>query len=1178
MAQPTINNRYQLEAELGKGGMGVVHRATDRLTGEAVALKQVLVNSAQLILQGAETHQSSNLRLALGLEFQTLASLRHPNIISVLDYGFDEKRQPFFTMNLLEGAQSLHTASQDAELEDRISLLLQLLQAMTYLHRRGIIHRDIKPSNVLVVDNHVRVLDFGLAVSQEDDQMSGGTLAYMAPELFMNKPADEASDLFAVGVIAYELIFGHYPFDISNKNKLIYEILHAEPSFHAYRKLDHSAPQPTTFTQDPGIGTARTQLDDDEWEDIDHTIVNNVAEAPTMMLGDSDTKGPFDGDTLTQDELSQGGLANDLDVTVGRVSYDTSPAPTQPFSQPTPIDDPVVNVVRRLLAKDPASRYRDAYTVIVDLCAAADYPLPAESLAIRESFIEAAKFVGRKTELEKLIESLTQMLDTEKGVAWLIGGESGVGKSRLMNELRIRAMVHGAVVVRGHLEEDGGLHYQMWRDILPRLILNVDLNDLEAGILKPIIPNIDRLLDRPIPDAPALESRLIQERLIFTIADVIRRQQQPVVLLIDDLQWARESLLPLQHLLDIMDNLPIMLVANYRSDERPHLAEHLPAMQSLQLERLSEAEIAELSASILGEPGQMPALVKLLRRTTEGNVFFLVEVIRALADYAGSLENVSNVTLPKSVLTGGITALIQRRIAKLSQPEQDLLNYAAIIGRHVDIELIRHLAPTSDIDSWLANCQQISVLEIRENQWQFAYNTFPRHLAETIEDKKRKRLHYQVARALEIVYADKIEPYYGDLAQHFAEADYKPEALKYSRLAGHYAAQLYINLEAIKHYTRALDYCDDAHERIELLLARERLNDLLGNRADQQTDLNLAQQHVDMTPIPEDGVEIAIRLGKLAYNQGDYEEAERFYHEAQAIAEKHKLPDQIGNALIQLALNAYRQGDLQKAFDRGVDALQRIPEENKSLEADCLNVMGIIQMAMGDLGAAESSYEEALHLRDALNDKQKLVYSLNDIGVVHAIAGKLDEAGIYFERSLVTCREIGDRQGIATAYTNLGMLASDSGNVELAVQSYEEAVEILREIHDQGYLANTLINLAHASVKLQNLPRTYAYLNEGLQLAYAINATSSVIEGLSVMASVLFLARSFQECVMLIGFIKQHPALTAEIQQTHLDSLMPELKSMLGEATYREYCETGEKAELDQVVKSVLDDLQARTG
>ena len=201
---PFIGSRYQLEAELGRGGMGAVYRALDRLTGDEVALKRVMTPAEKLqfasrLSGDSAASGSTNLRVALAQEFHTLASLRHPNIIRVLDYGFDAERQPYLTMDLLHEPRSLLDAGQDQPLAVKINLLVQMLQALAYLHRRAVIHRDLKPDNVaVVVENgalHVLVLDFGLALTTDLASKTAslaGTLAYMAPEVLQGDDARDA--------------------------------------------------------------------------------------------------------------------------------------------------------------------------------------------------------------------------------------------------------------------------------------------------------------------------------------------------------------------------------------------------------------------------------------------------------------------------------------------------------------------------------------------------------------------------------------------------------------------------------------------------------------------------------------------------------------------------------------------------------------------------------------------------------------------------------------------------------------------------------------------------------------------------------------------------------------------------------------------------------------------------
>jgi len=195
---PHIGRRYILEGVVGRGSMGMVFRATDRLSGQTVALKRVLHGSS-----------AAGYTEALAQEFRTLATLRHPHIVSVLDYGFDAERRPYFTMELLEGARPLLPLAASLPHAVQIELLFQLLHALGYLHRRGILHRDLKPSNIqLIGSDHaptLKVVDFGLSSAEDDSNRSraAGTLSYLAPEIFLGAAASTSSDLYAVGLIAY---------------------------------------------------------------------------------------------------------------------------------------------------------------------------------------------------------------------------------------------------------------------------------------------------------------------------------------------------------------------------------------------------------------------------------------------------------------------------------------------------------------------------------------------------------------------------------------------------------------------------------------------------------------------------------------------------------------------------------------------------------------------------------------------------------------------------------------------------------------------------------------------------------------------------------------------------------------------------------------------------------------
>src|SRR5262249_14831479 len=147
-----------------------------------------------------------------------------------------------------------------------------------------------------------------------------------------------------------------------------------------------------------------------------------------------------------------------------------------------------------------------------------------------------------------------------------------------------------------------------------------------------------------------------------------------------------------------------------------NLPDSLPEIRRLPLQRLSHEGIARLSESMLGPVGHQPELVTLLARETEGNVFFLIEVMRALAQSAGGLDRIS--TMSKLVLPDGIGGFLAHRLARIPASARPLLQLAAILGRTLDLEVLRAAQP--ELDSWLTLCANAGILDVIDQQWQFA--------------------------------------------------------------------------------------------------------------------------------------------------------------------------------------------------------------------------------------------------------------------------------------------------------------------------------------------------------------------------------------------------------------------------------------------------------------------------
>ncbi|NJO84390.1 MAG: DUF2791 family P-loop domain-containing protein [Blastochloris sp.] len=177
-----------------------------------------------------------------------------------------------------------------------------------------------------------------------------------------------------------------------------------------------------------------------------------------------------------------------------------------------PVSAALQSILARLLSKDPTARYQSVEAVMQEYARLAEHPLPAETANLRDSYLQAAQFVGRHAELAALTTALDRAVGGT-GAAWLVGGEAGVGKTRLLDELRVRALVRGAYVLRAQAATESTASYRFWREPLRLLLLNTPVSDLEAAVLGTIIPDLEQLIGRSVAAPPTIAPQSCQRSL-----------------------------------------------------------------------------------------------------------------------------------------------------------------------------------------------------------------------------------------------------------------------------------------------------------------------------------------------------------------------------------------------------------------------------------------------------------------------------------------------------------------------------------------------------------------------------------------------------------------------------------------------------------------------------------------
>ncbi|MFC7402143.1 Stk1 family PASTA domain-containing Ser/Thr kinase [Citricoccus sp. GCM10030269] len=241
-----IEGRYEIRARLARGGMSTVYLAVDQRLDREVALKVLYPHLAE----------NPHLVERFEQEAKTAAQLSHPHVVNVLDQGVDDHpdgKLAYLVMEYVPGYTLRTVLQRRRVMTPRVALayLEAIVDGLAAAHRAGLVHRDMKPENVLVSrDGRIKVADFGLARATTNFTGTGaslvGTVAYVSPELVTGSPADERSDVYAVGIMVYEMLAGHQPFTGSS------------PIQVAYQHINQQVPPPSTAV--PGLAAELDEL------------------------------------------------------------------------------------------------------------------------------------------------------------------------------------------------------------------------------------------------------------------------------------------------------------------------------------------------------------------------------------------------------------------------------------------------------------------------------------------------------------------------------------------------------------------------------------------------------------------------------------------------------------------------------------------------------------------------------------------------------------------------------------------------------------------------------------------------------------------------------------------------------------------------------------------------------
>ncbi|MCH6563012.1 MAG: protein kinase [Myxococcales bacterium] len=537
------------------------------------------------------------------------------------------------------------------------------------------------------------------------------------------------------------------------------------------------------------------------------------------------------------------------DGVVAVISQHINTAPVAPSWHNAEVPKPLETLILKLLEKDPQDRLESA--------AAVEQALQAISTAQQGGAVELPPehsnpldrlaggiFVGREHEVGLLRKGVDQALAGSGRVLMLVG-EPGIGKTRTAEEIVTYARLRGAEVLWGRCYEgEGAPAYWPWVQIVRASIAERDAEKLRSWMgsgatdIAAIAPEVREVLP-DLPEPPELEAEAARFRLFDSITTFLKNfsNEQPLVLVLDDLHWADESsLLLLQFLVREIHQSRLLLLGTYRDVElkRGHpLSETLAILtraglsERVLLRGLSRPDVARFVAMSICDKAP-PRLAEALYTETEGNPFFLHEVVRLLIS-DGRLEDAGslNLTIPQSVRD-----VIGRRLNQLSESCNEILSVASVIGREFDLSVLERSCELEG-DGLLETIEEATaarvVTDVADSvgRYRFLHALVRETLYEELSTPRRVRIHRRVGEVLEDLHRTNPEPHLAELAHHFfqsIQAGSVDKAVNYAVAAAESAVSQRAYEEAVGHYDRALqaselqEPLDDA-KRCELYLA-----------------------------------------------------------------------------------------------------------------------------------------------------------------------------------------------------------------------------------------------------------------------------------------------------------------------------------------------------------------------
>ncbi len=774
--------------------------------------------------------------------------------------------------------------------------------------------------------------------------------------------------------------------------------------------------------------------------------------------------------------------------------------------QPLPLDSVdrssvppwLIDVITQLCAKRPDERPRNGNAVIQALAAGSGVAHDLETDETLNSYVLSADFVGRDRELDTLFDAVS---DAQRAI--LVAGPAGSGKSRLIRELRFRLQLDGTAFVSGDCYEGAQDGYGPMAAVvghLARFAAGMQRDDLVQQF-GPELVKVDPSLSAlgGIEPSASLDNQASEQvRLLERVTDffVAVAELTPFVLHVNDLQWARLGAVQLlEHLVRRVElergaghTVPISVLLSYRPADIAHrpcadliqsLAE--PALK-LELSGLELDSVHDLVASILGQ-GSVPAdFVSRIHAETEGNAFFVQEVMRALIEN-GSIQRTAGAWTTQADLdiATGVADVFRRRAALLDAPSRRVLEMIAVAGQPIRGSIVER-ATGLDADAFdqalaeLLRRDMIAKVEGPALMVRISHERARGLIYGSIDGERQRGLHQLLAEAL----AAEPMPDVFALAHHYWHAGRAAEALQFTLQAADVAERIYANDLGVELLGRAIELTQDPADRAPMI---ERVGDLSVLRGAYDDAIAHYERALAASSTRLDQSRQYRKIGKVHLQRGEYAPAVSFVWKALELVGERRPR---GSAGMAIALT----GALGKLLVRQrTDATPKPQTDRETSRHVAATYMVMADICfVYDANAWLLSVTRASRAADQIEDSREKSRTYSALCVCYGVLGRREHAAYFGRRAIEMAETIGAPFGAAHARSYAAIAAFFGADWGQAYEHAAAAHAQFLELGDVWELGVTNIHMCFSDFFRGNFRRAVEDVQRGLDAMNRVGA------------------------------------------------------------------------------------------